>query len=267
MESPLPINTTNLSPTTELYEAMEKAYSHFNEELFKGELPPVVFTVQRSGSSILGYFASNRWNSVDGKKAHEISINPVHVAKSCQMKVLSVLVHEMAHAWQQCFGKPSRGGYHNKQWAYKMSEIGLMPSNTSQPGGDITGEQMSHYIIQDGAFYKSYQNLVSKKGYEWYWMDSLAWPLPSEITIAKVKDPDLLIRKPKTTPVETLNWSDFEESPFTSFVGENVIRDWQSDIQKNKVTYHCEECNTKVWGKPDLNIVCGECDSQMFSLS
>lgn len=254
----------NLSPTSELYESIEKAYNYFNEELFSGKLPRVVFTVQRSGSSILGFFASDRWKSVDGESAHEISINPAHVAKSCQMEVLSVLAHEMAHEWQHCFGKPSRGGYHNKQWAYKMAEIGLMPSNTSEPGGDITGEQMSHYIIRGGAFFKAYQNLVSQNGYEWRWMDSKAWPFASVITIADVEDPDKLIRKPKTTPVIKLDWNELDEVSFDSFVNEGEIRDWAPDKSKNKVVYYCEDCNIKVWGKSDLKIICGECNGQMI---
>ena len=36
----------------------------------------------------------------------------------------------MTHHWQQCFGSPSRNGYHNMQWARKMVEVGLMPSAT-----------------------------------------------------------------------------------------------------------------------------------------
>ena len=33
-----------------------------------------------------------------------------------------------------------------------MQEIGLMPSNTGQPGGGKTGQQMTHYVIEDGPF-------------------------------------------------------------------------------------------------------------------
>src|SRR5262245_14971271 len=32
-------------------------------------------------------------------------------------QILSTLVHEMVHGEQHHYGKPSRGGYHNKQWA------------------------------------------------------------------------------------------------------------------------------------------------------
>jgi hypothetical protein len=49
--------------------------------------------------------------------------------------VLSTLVHEQAHLWQHHFGKPGRGRYHNREWAAKMVEIGLIPSATGEPGG------------------------------------------------------------------------------------------------------------------------------------
>jgi hypothetical protein len=42
-------------------------------------------------------------------------------------------VHEMAHVWQHAHGKPSRNGYHNKEWAAKMDERGLIPSDTHPP--------------------------------------------------------------------------------------------------------------------------------------
>ena len=35
--------------------------------------------------------------------------------------------------------------------------------------------------------------------------------------------------------------------------------------KKNKVTYICPSCSMKVWGKPNININCGDCDEQMTS--
>lgn len=58
----------------------------------------------------------------------------------------------MAHQWQAHYGEPSRKAYHNKEWGDKIESIGLMPSNTGQPGGKRTGQQMAHYIIPGGLF-------------------------------------------------------------------------------------------------------------------
>ena len=43
-------------------------------------------------------------------------------------------------------------GYHNKEWAAKMREIGLMPTDTGQPGGKDTGQKVTHFIEPGGRF-------------------------------------------------------------------------------------------------------------------
>jgi hypothetical protein len=48
-----------------------------------------------------------------------------------------------SHVWQHAHGKPTRNGYHNKEWAAKMDNLGLVPSST---GGKRTGQSVSHYI-------------------------------------------------------------------------------------------------------------------------
>ncbi|MCS3273396.1 SprT-like domain-containing protein (plasmid) [Bacteroides fragilis] len=88
-----------------------------------------------------------RWKgeNVEKKIIHEISINPDFMDRP-DKDWHSTLVHEMCHLWQEDFGKPSRNNYHNnKQWATKMIEIGLMPSDFGEPGGKTTGQQMTHY--------------------------------------------------------------------------------------------------------------------------
>src|SRR5262249_7332085 len=77
--------------------------------------------------------------------------------------VISTLGHEMAHHWQHIFGKPSRNGYHNRQWAAKMEEIGLMPSDTGEPGGKKTGQRMSDYIIPGGPFEALCAQLIDRR--------------------------------------------------------------------------------------------------------
>ena len=85
----------------------------------------------------------------------EIALNPTHFADRTQTQTLSTLVHEMVHLWQHHFGTPSRAGYHNKEWAAEMREIGLIPSDTGQPGGKDVGQKVSHYIDGGGLFARS----------------------------------------------------------------------------------------------------------------
>jgi SprT-like family len=82
----------------------------------------------------------------------EIAFNPSHFANLTPTQTLSTLVHEMVHLWQHHFGKPSRAGYHNRDWAVKMRAIGLIPTSTGEPGGKETGQQVTHYIEPGGRF-------------------------------------------------------------------------------------------------------------------
>ncbi len=75
------------------------------------------------------------------------------------MQTLSTLVHEMCHLWQQHFGEPGRGRYHNKQWAAKMREVGLLPTDTGLPGGKETGQRVTHIIDERGPYARAYAKL------------------------------------------------------------------------------------------------------------
>ncbi len=111
----------------------------FNARLFGGKLPACLVTLQRSKKTY-GFFAGQRFGLKTGKGAtDEIALNPSHFEQRTTEQTLSTLAHEMAHQWQQHHGKPSRTGYHNKEWAAKMIEVGLVPSATGQKGGKQVG--------------------------------------------------------------------------------------------------------------------------------
>jgi hypothetical protein len=122
-----------------------------------------VITYQRK-SRAYGYFHGSRMHLLGepGIPTDEIALNPATMKGMTRENILSTLVHEMAHLWQHHFGKASRNGYHNKQWAAKMIDIGLAPSDTGKPGGRETGQQMDHYIIRGGPFDRQ-AVVISKK--------------------------------------------------------------------------------------------------------
>jgi SprT-like family len=141
------------NPTHRTYTSLDAAYGHFNRELFDGQLPACLITMQRHKGAF-GYFSGERFASTENPQdvTDEIALNPAHFAGRTTDKTLSTLVHEMVHLWQHHFGKPSRTGYHNKDWAIKMRAVGLIPSDTAQPGGKETGQKVSHYIEKGGRF-------------------------------------------------------------------------------------------------------------------
>jgi len=111
-----------------------------------------------------GFFSGKSWKNKEtkGSYIHEINLNPIYFDKD-NKDWHSTLVHEMCHLWQQDHGSPSRGRYHNKQFAEKMIAIGLMPSDTGSPGGKKTGQSMSHYIIPDGLFINAFDRLAENE--------------------------------------------------------------------------------------------------------
>lgn len=140
------------NPTDRNYSVWRSAYDHFNVGLFKGALPGCIITFQRQRGTY-GFHAGSQFEASDSRiTIDEIALNPSYFDKHDARYVLSVLVHEMAHQYQWHFGKPSRGGYHNKAWARLMIDIGLVPSDTGEKGGKATGRQVGHYIRDGGPF-------------------------------------------------------------------------------------------------------------------
>jgi SprT-like family len=141
------------NPTATTYTSLTTAYDWFNRELFDGTLPPCLITMQRHKGSY-GYFSGERFQNTINRKeiTDEIALNPTHFASRTPEQVLSTLVHEMVHLWQHHFGKPPRNSYHDREWARKMRQIGLIPTATGEEGGKETGQKIHHLIEEGGNF-------------------------------------------------------------------------------------------------------------------
>jgi predicted RNA-binding Zn-ribbon protein involved in translation (DUF1610 family) len=202
------------------YGSLQAAYDHFNKTLFKGMLPNVLITMQRRSRSY-GYFLHDGFADRQNKagSAHEVALNPDGFSEHSDEEIMSTLVHEMVHVWQHVFGNPGSGRYHNREWAAKMKELGLHPSDTGAPGGQETGSRVSHYIIPAGAFQVAYRALQ-----ETGWL---------------------------------LRW----QSGDGAFTGTGALTAIRSNQSKTK--FSCPECGQNVWGKPDTNVLCGDCKMQM----
>lgn len=150
----------DLKPTQETYDAVTRAFDHFNWALFDNQLPACLLTLQRKGRTY-GYFCRKRFARNDGETCDEIALNPAHFSTRDLEDICATLVHEMTHLWQHHFGNPGRGRYHNREWADKMNSLGLHPSDTGEPGGRETGDLMAHYIVADGAFARAFAEFSS----------------------------------------------------------------------------------------------------------
>lgn len=226
----------NQPPAFDLAQEFRTAFHFFNEHLFDNSLPEVVITTQRHGTHTLGFFASESYKarSFDPEEerslppeftVHEIAMMPDMMEDRSDEEILSTLVHEMCHLWQQEFGKPSRNGYHNREWVEKMLKVGLHPSKYEKlderndaywkkhekelcPGeGPQTGQQMSHFIIPGGQFDRQAKALL-ETGFK--------------LSLQQFKK--LVVTKPKS-----------------------------------KIKYTCPECNQNAWAKPGARIACADC--------
>jgi predicted SprT family Zn-dependent metalloprotease len=151
--------TNYQTPTQETYDGLERAFNFFNDKLFENRLPSVIFTL-RASRKAYGYFWAEQFtHRDDGDPTHEIAMNPATMSREL-IDVLGTLVHEMTHLEQQEFGKPGKNGNHNREWGVLMERIGLIPSNTGQPGGKKTGRQMTHYIDPMGDFLTAASELI-----------------------------------------------------------------------------------------------------------
>jgi hypothetical protein len=147
--------------TLKEYQGFQRAYDFFNRELFAGSLPQVLVTLQRHANT-RGYFSPERFKGrVEKASVHELALNPDTFTGRTDAMILSTLVHEMCHVWQETYGAPSRRGYHNRQWAQKMREVGLQPTTTGKEGGAETGQAVTHYILPAGRYSKVYEKLAA----------------------------------------------------------------------------------------------------------
>lgn len=150
------------------YRAFQQAYDFFNKELFAGRLPDVLVTLQRHAHA-KGYFSPERFTGrVGDSAAHELALNPDEFTGRSDELILSTLVHEMVHVWQQTEGRPVRRSYHDRQWAAKMKAVGLQPTDTGEPGGKETGQSVTHLIIPNGSYEWAYKKLQAR-GFVLHW--------------------------------------------------------------------------------------------------
>ena len=221
------------APTMIQYQEFDKAFDFLNGALFGGELPKVLVTFSRK-PRMLGYYSPDRWERTNDPedRAGELSFNPDSFESRTAEDVLSTLAHEMAHCWQNHFGHPSRAGYHNVEWGQKMESIGLMPSNTGKEGGGKTGQQMTHYIIEDGPFALAAADLLA-----------LGW------SIQYLDRSGRFPAAPGPGPAPALG------------KGGKVAP--KGKAAPTRAKFVCPDCKAAAWGKPGLNLVCGDCQVVM----
>lgn len=225
--------------TTIQFKTLDDLYRFYNQAIFGGTLSDCIVNMSRHGGAY-GFFAANRWRGENEAKKiiHEISINPDFMNRE-DIEWHSTLVHEMCHLWQEDFGKPSRGGYHNRQWADKMVQVGLMPTDTGEPGGKQTGQYVTHYIIPDGRFEQVFKTLSSE-----------------DLQNLRLRYNTLAALSAKPVRIGSSGGDDGGE-PEAGAGGDDESRSGK------RKKYTCG-CGCNVWGKSGLLLKCGLCGTDFI---
>jgi hypothetical protein len=284
----------NKRATQDSYNTLLDAYDYFNEHLFAKQLPEVIITFHRQ-RKVMGYASIGRWVNQEREFVDELAVNPEYFAKYPLMEICQTLCHEMVHIWQAHYGNSGRRGYHNNEWAKKMTRIGLMPSASGKPGGQTVGEWMMDYVLFDGQFHRSCQNLLTQ-GFILPWVDRypvhrldlplLAYddkgnPIELDSKLNVKKNSKFIAARTiqtldSTDPVKSNPLGSVEEETLTSWAGvfEREGNDPEQHLlqevlnskpraKSGRIKYCCKSCHIQVWGKPGLNIDCADCKQRM----
>lgn len=133
-----------INSLTPAIKELERAYKHFNAELFNNDLTDdVLITIQTKGRrNALGWYATNRWVK-QGAAIHEINLSAEHLIMDDKGGKLlyEVLIHEMGHHWnnirdiRDC---ARTGQYHNKKFKVAAELVGLEVEKTEKYGYAFT---------------------------------------------------------------------------------------------------------------------------------
>lgn len=232
--------------STQEYAIYETAYDLFNKMLFENTLGDVLITLQRKPNTF-GYYCKGAFNDLSsgGERAiDEIAVNPDIHALLPPIEVWQTLVHEMCHKWQEDHGTPSRRTYHNQEWSRKMESIGLIPSDTGEPGGRKVGQKMADYPAEKGLFIDAVK-VLEEKGVA----------LRTQSYVPKL--------------IETLTTPAMSDEAIQEHVDEgyseaDAVRIATAINKRSKLKYKCPSCDVSAWGKPKIHLVCGDCRKDMI---
>lgn len=220
-------------PTSKFYGLFQYVFDHYNQHLFDGEIKDCVIVVTRR-KNVFGHYSPKRWFSAQDYETDELALNPAMFVKFPLIEICQTIVHEMCHGWQYHYGKPSQPGYHNKEWAAKMQEIGLMPSRTGKPGGKIVGQNMGDYPMAGGRFLEVSEELMNNEIFAGLYLEV---------------NPEIVGLLNDDSPI-------FEQ--IKDLISTHVAAKPKVPM---KSKYSCSCSN--VWGSPNLDISCNRCETNM----
>lgn len=147
-------NSTEKWEHYEMVKVLTVWIERFNFE-FKLKITTPCIVIDRKSARCYGTYRYG-FNGIGTK--HEITINARHLSRPLS-GVLETLLHEMLHQWQDMYGKPSRGRYHNNEFKESALSFGI--------SSDSWGHSLG--IVKDGLFEKMLVKYgVNTEGLQYY---------------------------------------------------------------------------------------------------
>lgn len=221
----------NQTPTSAQFQAFEAAYNYFNQVLFHYELPPVILNLSRK-SKAMGFAAPNRWvaasSIIPGSDAVVISSNAeksLHeLSINPEILFLSPIEVYSTLVHEQCH-----------IWQFHCGK----PSRRT-----YHNKEWANKMLEVGLTPSS----TGKQGGKMTGQAMSDYPTPDGIFLKALED------MPEHYKLPFISKEGIAKAQAAAAGGSAP-----EPKPQNKVKYSCPTCLTNVWGKPDLNLVCGDC--------
>lgn len=127
-----------ITKTSRLAGQLEKLFRMLNEDMFGGQLEQPIITIQSTPRAYGHYSVSPIWTVNGEELRHEINIGAGSLANRPIEEVVSTLLHEMVHYYDDCVLHVvdcSNGGhYHNRRFKDTAESVGLIVTKSDKYG-------------------------------------------------------------------------------------------------------------------------------------
>lgn len=220
-----------MKPTKEQFAAFQNAFDYFNKVLFAGELPQVLLTLSRSGKKIAGQFKTNAWASSADDINDDAYKMPVQHEISLNPETFN-------------YGETEIYSTLVHEMVHLWQEVnGTAPRKCYHDKGfaekmELVGLTPSSTGMPGG------KRTGQKMG---------DYPTPNGVFLQALE------KMPKNYLFPFFTYgaigADKEEGE-----GED-----KGEKKKNKIKYTCPGCDANAWGKPELKLICGECEERFVA--
>ena len=218
---------------TDIYRQIQTAINEIENTFFtsKGKkgFPPLVMAIDNKCKSVVIAYVQTEslYDKKNCKKLQYLGINPQYLDRDLK-EVLATIAHELCHVYENEYIHIPRNGYHDKKWEDLLKGCGLEPKYMNKSKTSVST------VIPDNSCFTDFVDIFRQK----YDKDSMFFNVVSYSQ-----------KYEKSMTDDSTDRADNADKPMKKY-------------NRNKIKYVCPSCSSKVWGKPNLNILCSDCNEK-----